>query len=148
MKIAIAVLVVLVIILLLRMLLAPSRSPARARKTAARARAARVTAGADAPRSSSRPGGAFRGVSLKQGPNACEQAKAIGNKRFLPGQLGQLPLAGCDSPSCTCKFVHHEDRRDMVADKRAISALRTELYHTSGKPERRSSNGRRKGDAH
>ena len=147
MKIAIAVLVVLAIILLLWMLLAPSRSPARARKAAAKARAARVTASKDMPRSSGRSGGAFRGVSLKQGSQACEQARAIGNRRFLPGQLGQLPLDGCDSPNCSCKFVHHEDRRDMVGDKRALSALRTELYHASGKPERRSSNGRRKSDS-
>jgi hypothetical protein len=71
---------------------------------------------------------------------------ALGNRRFLVGQLGKLPLAGCSSANCQCKFEHHADRRSAEGDKRAPTALRSELYAASGKPERRKRAGRRKTD--
>jgi hypothetical protein len=67
-------------------------------------------------------------------------------KRFLPAEVSQFPLADCMSSNCQCKFVHYDDRRDADSDKRAPTALRSELYTSSGRPERRATGGRRKSD--
>lgn len=141
MKIAVTLVIVLMALFLLRLMLTPARS----RSATGRAASAR-SAVEQKNTFANTAGGAFRGVSLKRGPQACEQAKALGNRRFLPGQLGQLPLQGCTSANCTCKFVHHEDRRSDRGDQRAPSALRSELYHASGKQDRRKRAGRRKSD--
>lgn len=140
MKIVVALIGILILLFLLRLMLTPAGNKGRERKSVAMARPVRSAGPA------SGEGGAFQGVSLKRGPQACEQALALGNRRFLIGQLGQLPLTGCKSRDCTCTFVHHSDRRDDHDDKRAPTALRSELYHASGKPERRKSAGRRKKD--
>lgn len=140
MKIVVALIGILILLFLLRLMLTPGGNKGRVRKSVATAR----PAGSTSPGKGE--GGSFPGVSIKPGPQACEQALALGKKRFLVGQLGQLPLTGCTSSNCTCTFVHHSDRRDSDDDKRAPTALRSELYHASGKPERRKSAGRRKND--
>lgn len=140
MKIVIALIGVLILLFLLRLMRTPAANSGRVRASAGTARSGRPAGPVKGE------GGPFQGVSLKQGPEACEQARALGKRRFLAGQLGQLPLTGCTSSNCTCTFVHHDDRRDVTDDKRAPSGLRSELYHTSGKPERRKNTGRRKKD--
>jgi hypothetical protein len=90
--------------------------------------------------------GAYRAVSVNCGPQACEQALALGEKRFLPAEMPRFPLPDCTSSNCQCKFAHYDDRRDPDSNKRAPTALRSELYTTSGRPERRSTGGRRKTD--
>ena len=89
---------------------------------------------------------AYHAVSVTCGPQACEPALALGEKRFLPAEMPRFPLAKCTSSNCQCKFAHYDDRRDPDSDKRAPTALRSELYTTSGRPERRSTGGRRKTD--
>jgi len=114
-----------------------TRSAAVARKSRAE-RAAGSSAQADE--------GRYRCVSIICGPGACAEVLALGNRRFLPGQIGKLPVPGCSSPDCRCKFEHHPDRRDFEGDKRAPTALRSDLYTASGKPDRRTRKGRRKSD--
>jgi hypothetical protein len=89
---------------------------------------------------------AYHAVSIKCGPQPCEQVLAMDGKRFLPAEVSQFPLADCTSSNCQCKFVHYDDRRDADSDKRAPTALRSELYTSSGRPERRDTGGRRKSD--
>lgn len=88
----------------------------------------------------------YHAVSVKCGPGACEQALALDKKRFLSAEMARLPLADCTSTDCRCKFVHYPDRRDADSDKRAPTALRSELYTRSGNTERRTPKGRRKTD--
>ncbi len=134
--------VVVAIAMVLFLVLRPSSKPA-ARSTAAAKRVRAERAAGNGQPGNDSP---YRSVSVKCGPGACDEALALGKRRFLPGQLGKLPLAGCTSPNCQCKFEHHPDRRDSEGDKRAPTALRSELYAASGKPERRTRRGRRKGD--
>jgi len=91
-------------------------------------------------------GTAYHAVSVSCGPNACEQALALVGKRFLSGEISHFPLPDCTSGDCQCKFVHYDDRRGVEGDQRAPTALRSELYSTSGRPERRSGGGRRRKD--
>lgn len=128
--IALIVAVILAIMVLSRLRSSPG-SPKSAR--AARAAVAR-------------PASRYRAVSINCGADACEAARALVGKRFFPEDMGQLPLTGCTASRCECTYSHHNDRRSAGGDKRARSALSTELYQASGKPERRGSRGRRKSD--
>lgn len=137
MKILFLLIVVVLAIVVFRFLRSsakPAAGTASGPKRVSRAKA--VTTGTNA----------YHAVSVICGPGACQQARALVDKRFLPAELSQLPLADCTSSNCQCKFTHFDDRRDSESDKRAPTALRSELYTASGKPERRAGGGRRKGD--
>jgi hypothetical protein len=54
---------------------------------------------------------AFHAVSVVPGPQACEAARSLGNKRFLSREAPKLPLRDCDFGQCTCYYAHHADRR-------------------------------------
>lgn len=140
MKILFIAILVVIALLVLRVM----RTPATKAGKPASARAVKKVAAA---RAASAPGDVdYRSSSIDYGPGACEAVRAQEGKRFLVGEIAKLPLADCTSPNCSCKFVHHDDRRDSHEDKRALSGLSTELYAASGKPERRKRKGRRKSD--
>lgn len=91
----------------------------------------------------------YRGTSIVVGEDACDAVKAIGTRRFLlaDGDTPMLPLAACDASRCTCKYRHHDDRRDHDDDRRFSATLKTDLYEDSGNENRRAAKrGRRKTD--
>ena len=53
----------------------------------------------------------FHAVSIAAGNDCCEAAEQMVGLRFLSAEAPQLPLPGCSAESCTCRYVHHEDRR-------------------------------------
>jgi len=53
----------------------------------------------------------YHAVSIRFDANACAAAKELAGTRFLATEAPNLPLAKCDSSSCKCRFVHHQDRR-------------------------------------
>lgn len=85
----------------------------------------------------------FTAVTLAPGPDACEAVLSFGRKRFLSGDAPILPLTDCGSSSCTCKYVHYEDRRDVSEDRRQPFSMRTDLHGSAGEEERRQRAGRR-----
>ena len=91
-------------------------------------------------------GTAYHAVSVTCGPDACKEALALAGKRILSDEISHFPLPDCTSGNCQCKFVHYDDRRGAESDKRAPTALRSELYTASGRPERRTGGGRRGSD--
>ena len=60
---------------------------------------------------SSQPNTAYHAVSIKFPSNACNAAKDMEGRRFLSSAAPKLPLAGCPNLDCSCRFVHHKDRR-------------------------------------
>lgn len=88
----------------------------------------------------------FPSVSIQFGPSACQGVKDLIEQRFLADDAPSVPLLNCNSANCTCKFVHHDVRREQDEDRRAHSSLRTTLYEDSGKPERRHGGRRRSSD--
>jgi hypothetical protein len=70
-------------------------------------------------------------------------ALQFGNMRFLSAKAPKLPLPGCDSPKCECRYAHHSDRRSGV-DRRAKFDWNREKE--IGSDNRRSSRGRRSTD--
>lgn len=59
----------------------------------------------------SKVGTEFHAVSIKPGAYACNQANELAGERFLATKAPELPLEGCMSSNCECRFVHHDDRR-------------------------------------
>jgi hypothetical protein len=60
---------------------------------------------------SSKADSTFHAVSLKFTSRACEAAKAMDGRRFLSTAAPRIPLPACDALECSCRFVHHDDRR-------------------------------------
>ncbi len=56
-------------------------------------------------------GSKYHAVSIKMPGNACEAAKDLTGRRFLSTAAPKLPLPDCDALECSCRFVHHKDRR-------------------------------------
>lgn len=92
----------------------------------------------------------WRSTSIVQGRNACDAAKAIGDKRFLVADriTPLLPLADCDAPVCNCKYTHHhQDRRENEQGRRHPGAVKSEQYkNTALTNQRHKKSGRRKSD--
>ncbi len=91
----------------------------------------------------------YRATSIVFDDAACDAVKALGGKRFLDRDrdVPRLPLKDCSNSQCTCKYAHHDDRRDSSEDRRHPSALKSELYERGSDPNRREKKrGRRKSD--
>lgn len=54
----------------------------------------------------------FHAVSVIPGPRACDMVRQMQNIRFLSTEAPKLPLTGCQSASCKCRYAHHADRRE------------------------------------
>ena len=141
MKALVLIVLVVVAVLVWKLIRGSGGKTSHRAMPAAAAKKRKVSAQAQAAMASR-----YRSVSINCGEGACEAARAIGVKRVLVGELGNLPLKECDAAACECKYMHHDDRRDAHDDKRAISALSTQLYQASGKTERRKRKGRRGSD--
>ncbi len=61
----------------------------------------------------------YHAVSLKFSATACQAAIDMNGRRFLSGVAPKIPLPGCDSTECKCRFVHHDDRRSEE-DRRSM----------------------------
>jgi len=53
----------------------------------------------------------YHAVSIRFDAGACTAAQALDGQRFLSAEAPRLPLTECDVPECSCRFVHHADRR-------------------------------------
>jgi len=91
---------------------------------------------------------AFHAVSMRYSMNACEAAKAITGRRFLSSDAPRLPLPGCDSHDCHCKYTHHADRRSGD-DRRTPYDTGTFAKYgaNAAQIERRERKGRRQQDS-
>jgi len=62
-------------------------------------------------RKSFHPVTSHHGVSIRPGRHACERARTLSGKRFLARHAPKLPLEGCNTGDCACRYRHYEDRR-------------------------------------
>ena len=53
----------------------------------------------------------YHAVSIRFQSNACKAAREMEGRRFLSSAAPRLPLAECDVLECSCRFLHHKDRR-------------------------------------
>jgi hypothetical protein len=70
----------------------------------------------EAPRrpAAARPPTLWRAVTIEAGPGRCAAAEAMLGKRFLAKEAPPLPLPGCNSQLCQCRYKHLEDRRSAA----------------------------------
>jgi hypothetical protein len=79
-------------------------------------------------------------VELRHRRDACDAVKRIGGMRFLAGEAPEIPLPGCDTAKCFCRYVHHADRRN--SDRRNPYPLQASAPPASG--DRRTKRDRRR----
>jgi hypothetical protein len=81
----------------------------------------------------------WHAVSVVPCQDACKAVRQSNRMRFLSNEAPTLPLAGCTSHACRCRYQHHNDRR---ASLRRVADVVSSKRHWSGS-ERRESRGRR-----
>ena len=84
-------------------------------------------------------------VVVVPGRHACDEAYALRHRRFLSREAPVLPLAGCGSRQCECRYEHHDDRRKGL--RRAHDLAVSIDGHEGAELRDRSKRGRRKVDA-
>lgn len=84
-------------------------------------------------------GSQYHAVSIIFPSSACIAAKAQVGVRFLATQAPILPVDGCDEASCSCRYRHHDDRREGPRRVQARGVLGPRPLDD----ERRTSLGRR-----
>lgn len=57
------------------------------------------------------PRNAYHCVEVRPRGDPCEAAKQLGRTRFLSDEAPRLPLPGCTAQPCSCRYLHHADRR-------------------------------------
>ena len=85
----------------------------------------------------------YHGVEVKMPYDACEEVLKLHGKRYLSANAPILPLSGCDQ-HCTCKFKHHNDRRQE--DRR--DSFSSSGIHFNGEKNRRLGGDRRHSSRH
>jgi hypothetical protein len=64
------------------------------------------------------PSADFRCVQVNANDaGCCDAVRAIAGKRFLPDEIPDLPLAGCDAESCNCSYELFSDRRAVPRNR-------------------------------
>ena len=53
----------------------------------------------------------WHAVTIAAPSGACAAAQACKGKRYLSREAPRLPLSGCDTAECACKYRHFPDRR-------------------------------------
>lgn len=97
-------------------------------------------------RAGRKPAFSYKSVSVVCDVDACAAARNITDKRFLTFEAPVVPLPDCTSGLCSCKYVHHQDRRMQTIDRRALIALSSEPIQHRDVECLRNSTGRRRSD--
>jgi hypothetical protein len=86
----------------------------------------------------------FHAVTIVPGRHACAEARALLDQRFLSRDAPPLPLQGCGTPQCECRYGHYDDRRK---GNRRAHDLGVSIDGYEGSEQRRpSKRGRRQTD--
>ena len=91
----------------------------------------------------------FHAVSIHYLEGACSAAKMLSGKRFLAEDAPKLPLPGCDTSECRCRFTHYEDRRTAAERRSPFSSVsyggteHSRLQEREARAVRRPRRGRR-----
>jgi hypothetical protein len=53
----------------------------------------------------------FHAVTIRYRKNACDAVWTLEGKKFLANEAPRLPVQGCTTQNCGCRYVHYDDRR-------------------------------------
>lgn len=85
----------------------------------------------------------WNAVTISCGPKACQAARSCGARRWLSSEAPRLPMSGCDSTVCECRYRHHPDRR--AKPRRQMDRDFIGRYF-NGREQRLGPRGRRQSD--
>jgi len=90
----------------------------------------------------------YQAVSVASYGGGCSEVASIAGQRFLVKVAPLIPLQGCASNHCNCRYVRHDDRRHLGRDRRLGVGMVSEIFEVSETQDRRyqKSPGRRKTD--
>ena len=90
----------------------------------------------------------YHSVEIVNESGMCASAKGLKGKRYLSQDAPKLPLPDCENDQCSCRYIHHEDRRKYNEDRRLDFGVTQELFGVFGEQNRRGVNrkGRRTSD--
>jgi hypothetical protein len=91
-------------------------------------------------------GNPFHAVSIQAAQESCLAAESISQQRFLSDDAPGLPLAECSAVECSCRYVHHADRRSGARDRRFSAMGESDESEYWTLRNRRLVGGRRQSD--
>jgi hypothetical protein len=91
-------------------------------------------------------GDPYAAVSIMPVEGCCSAVNSIKAQRFLSEEAPGLPLADCGEVECSCRYVHHLDRRSGARDRRLVLNETADESGLWSMRNRRDSIGRRQGD--
>jgi hypothetical protein len=62
----------------------------------------------------------YHAVTIEPCNNPCAESLRRSGERFLAASAPMLPLRGCTSATCQCKYAHYNDRRS-ARDRRVLT---------------------------
>lgn len=83
----------------------------------------------------------YHAVSIKAGPNCEKTALQYGRRRYLSREAPTLPLPTCNTKACSCRYLHHDDRRS--GEDRRIRDVWNAHTQSATNGDRRRTGGRR-----
>ncbi len=86
----------------------------------------------------------WKAVEIVSDARSCTASKVIKGKRFLCDEAPTLPLAGCTTVNCNCRYKHFSDRR--IGPRRAADLGVAIHLSDSSQRSRRLNRGRRSTD--
>jgi hypothetical protein len=87
--------------------------------------------------SASRKASEYQCVTIRPCLEACMAAAEQQDRRYLAAEVPDLPLSGCDSGECYCRYQYHEDRRENENRRFSLTQFNAIESRTGGH-ERRS----------
>jgi len=84
----------------------------------------------------------YHAVSIATGSGCCKAVAELKARRFLASDAPSVPLPACNAASCSCRYIHFDDRR--TDDDRRV--LMQDLRGGRATRERRLGQGRRAND--
>ena len=60
----------------------------------------------------------YHSVSIKAGLHKCSAVQELEGVRIMSAEAPRLPLPDCDVDDCSCRYVHHDERR-VAGDRRS-----------------------------
>lgn len=88
----------------------------------------------------------YHAVSVSAMDGGCEAVKRLPQRRYLVDEAPILPLPDCTLERCTCRYIHHHDRREPEHERRRSLAVAAAVHFRDGINDRRSPRGRRRAD--
>jgi hypothetical protein len=85
----------------------------------------------------------YKAVTIVAGRQACKAAWNLADQSYLASEAPPLPLPSCRINKCTCHYEYHEDRREVMNDRRGSnSGLQRNFAESEGLTPRESKNRR------